>query len=43
VLSRPGAEARLTFPRHRTVKYGLLLRQIKNAGLTPDEFLELYR
>jgi predicted RNA binding protein YcfA (HicA-like mRNA interferase family) len=43
VLSRPGTEARLTIPRHRTVKYGLLLAQIKNAGLTPGEFLGLYR
>jgi predicted RNA binding protein YcfA (HicA-like mRNA interferase family) len=43
VLTKPGIAARLTIPRHRTVKQGLLLRQIKNAGLTVDEFLALYR
>jgi predicted RNA binding protein YcfA (HicA-like mRNA interferase family) len=43
VLVKPGYPARLVIPRHRTVKYGLLVRQIKNAGLTPDEFLDLYR
>ena len=43
VLTKPGIMARLTIPRHRTVKQGLLLRQIKNAGLTVEEFLALYR
>ena len=43
VLTKPGITARLTIPRHRTVKQGLLLRQIKNAGLTVEEFLALYR
>lgn len=43
VLTKPGERARLTIPRHRTVKYGLLLAQIKQAGLTPGGFLSLYR
>jgi predicted RNA binding protein YcfA (HicA-like mRNA interferase family) len=43
VLTKPGIAARLTIPRHRTVKQGLLLRQIKNAGLTVEEFFALYR
>lgn len=43
VLTKAGTAARLTIPRHRTVKQGLLLRQIKNAGLTVEEFLALYR
>jgi predicted RNA binding protein YcfA (HicA-like mRNA interferase family) len=42
VLIKPGHAARLVIPRHKTVKHGLLLRQIKNAGLTVDEFLALY-
>jgi predicted RNA binding protein YcfA (HicA-like mRNA interferase family) len=43
VLVKAGRQARLVIPRHRTVKHGLLIRQIKNAGLTQEEFLELYR
>ena len=42
VLTKPGHAARLVIPRHRTVKHGLLLRQIKNAGLTVEGFLTLY-
>jgi len=43
VLTKSGTAARLTIPRHRTVKQGLLIKQIKNAGLTVEEFLALYR
>ena len=43
VLTKPGHAARLVIPRHKTVKHGLLLRQIKNAGLTVEGFLALYR
>jgi predicted RNA binding protein YcfA (HicA-like mRNA interferase family) len=43
VLTKPGEAARLVIPRHREVKFGLLIRQIKNAGLTQGEFLVLYR
>ena len=42
VLVKPGVSARLVIPRHRTVKHGLLVRQIKNAGLTVERSLELY-
>jgi len=42
VLTKPGHAARLVIPRHRTVKHGLLIRQIKNAGLTVEQFLQLY-
>lgn len=42
VLTKPGHPARLVIPRHRTVKHGLLLKQIKSAGLTPQTFLRLY-
>jgi predicted RNA binding protein YcfA (HicA-like mRNA interferase family) len=42
VLTKAGVKARLVIPRHRTVKQGLLVRQIKNAGLTIEAFLELY-
>jgi predicted RNA binding protein YcfA (HicA-like mRNA interferase family) len=42
VLTKPGHLDRLVIPRHRTVKHGLLLRQIKNAGLTTEAFLKLY-
>jgi len=43
VLTKPCEKARLVIPRHRTVKHGLLVRQIKNAGLTVNEFLALYK
>jgi predicted RNA binding protein YcfA (HicA-like mRNA interferase family) len=42
VLTKAGCAARLVIPRHRTVKQGLLIRQIKNAGLTVQQFLGLY-
>jgi len=42
VLTKPGYPDRLVIPRHRTVKHGLLLRQIKNASLTAEAFLKLY-
>lgn len=42
VMTKAGCKARLVIPRHRTVKQGLLVRQIRNAGLTVDEFLDLY-
>jgi len=42
VLIKPGCPTRLVIPRHRTVKHGLLIRQIKNAGLTVEAFLRLY-
>ena len=43
VLSREGSSLILSIPRHRTVKKGLLLKLIKQAGLTVDKFLEYYR
>jgi len=42
VLTKAGTPARLVIPRHRTVKHGLLIRQIRNAGLTVEGFLRLY-
>jgi len=43
VLTKSGHAARLVIPRHKTVKHGLLIRQIKNAGLTVERFLALYK
>ena len=43
VLTKSGHAARLVIPRHKTVKHGLLIRQIKNAGLTVERFLTLYK
>ncbi|MCL4242344.1 MAG: type II toxin-antitoxin system HicA family toxin [Dehalococcoidia bacterium] len=43
VLVRHGNPANLSIPQHRELGTGLLLRQIKRAGLTVDEFLELRR
>lgn len=43
VLTKPDSPVILTIPRHRTVKKGLLLKQIKQAGLTQEQFLTLYR
>jgi hypothetical protein len=42
VLVKPGCPTRLVIPRHRSVKQWLLIRQIKNAGLTQEAFLRLY-
>lgn len=43
VLSKEGSSLILSIPRHRTVKKGLLLKLIKQSGLTVDGFLEYYR
>jgi predicted RNA binding protein YcfA (HicA-like mRNA interferase family) len=43
VLVRQGTAANLSIPQHRELSTGLLLKQIKRAGLTVDEFLELRR
>lgn len=43
VLSREGLNLILSIPRHRTVKKGLLVKLIKRAGLTVEEFWEYHR
>ena len=43
ILTKEEHEAILSIPRHRTIKKGLLLKQIKKAGMTVEEFLALYR
>lgn len=42
VLSKEGSALILSIPRHRTVKKGLLLKLIKQAGLTVEGFLGYY-
>lgn len=44
-LTKEGNPNILSIPIHkgRTIKTGLLVDQIKKAGLTVEEFLELYR
>ena len=39
-LVKPGSN-RLTIPLHNELSVGLLVNEIKKAGLTVDEFLEL--
>ena len=45
VLKKEGNPILLTIPVHKgkPIKKGLLLAQIKKAGLTEEEFLEFYR
>ena len=42
VLVKEGVKTILVIPRHRGIKQGLLRRLIKDAGLTPSQFLDLY-
>lgn len=41
ILSKPGAQYHINIPNHREVSRNLLLQEIKKAGLTPTEFIEL--
>ena len=41
VLEKPGVRNRLSIPNHREVKVGTLLGEIRKAGLTVAEFIEL--
>lgn len=45
ILTRAGNPNRLSIPVHKgkPIKKGLLLNQIKKAGLTVEEFLEHYK
>ena len=42
ILEKPGCEATLSIPRHDTIGPGLLRSLIRDAGMTVEEFLELY-
>lgn len=42
VLVKQGVRTILAIPRHRIPKQGLLRKLIKDAELTPEEFLKLY-
>ncbi len=42
VLIKQGVRTILAIPRHRVLKQGLLRKLIKDAELTPEEFLKLY-
>ncbi|MDA8063959.1 MAG: type II toxin-antitoxin system HicA family toxin [Thermaerobacter sp.] len=41
VMVKPGSTANLSIPDHRELDRGLLRKQIRLAGLSGDEFLEL--
>ena len=41
VLEKPEVRNRLSIPNHREVKVGTLLGEIRKAGLTVAEFIEL--
>ncbi len=43
IYVKDGAERHLSIPDHKTLKIGLLIKLIKAAGLTPQEFEELGR
>jgi len=41
-MVKTGTRAILVIPRHRKLKQGLMRKLIKDAGLTPETFLDLY-
>ena len=41
ILTKPGERYSVNIPDHRELKVGTLLKEIKKAGLTRDEFIEL--
>ncbi|MEE9613661.1 MAG: type II toxin-antitoxin system HicA family toxin [Thermodesulfobacteriota bacterium] len=45
IMTRPGNANILSIPVHKgkSIKKGLLLNQIKRAGLTEEAFLKLYK
>ena len=43
VLIKPGIPVNLSIPDHKQVDRGLLRSQIRKAGLTVDEFVNLLR
>jgi len=42
ILAKEGEEATLSIPDHGDVKRGLLAKQIKLAGLSEGEYLDLF-
>jgi predicted RNA binding protein YcfA (HicA-like mRNA interferase family) len=42
VMVKAYARAILVIPRHRRLKQGLMRKLIRDAGLTPEAFLDLY-
>ena len=41
ILTKPGARYNVNIPDHREVSRGVLLKEIKKAGLTVSEFIDL--
>ena len=41
ILTKPGERYTVNIPNHREIKVGTLLREIRKAGLTVAEFIEL--
>jgi len=41
IPTKPGERYNVNIPNHREVSRGTLLKELKKAGLTPDEFIEL--
>ena len=41
ILTKPGEQHSVNIPDHREVRVGTLLKELKKAGLTRDEFIEL--
>jgi len=42
-MTKPGVPATLSIPDHRQIKPGTLRSQIRNAGLSVEEFIALVR
>lgn len=43
VMTKPGFPETLSIPDHRTVQPGTLRSQIRKAGLTVEEFIQLLK
>ena len=41
ILNKLGADTVISIPNHREVRRGTLLRELRKAGLTVPDFLEL--
>jgi predicted RNA binding protein YcfA (HicA-like mRNA interferase family) len=41
ILTRPGVPVNLSVPDHRALDRGLLRGLIRDAGMTPEEFISL--
>ncbi|MCK4310493.1 MAG: type II toxin-antitoxin system HicA family toxin [Methanomicrobia archaeon] len=43
VLRKEGSEVTLSVPKHKELKPGLLRKLIKDAGISSEEFIKLFK